>query len=61
MRFYELPRPLDPVGWNAALLAELPASCLAWTSTREMAAVHTTADDVLCDLFVAAFAGWCVG
>ncbi|WP_143662758.1 DUF6183 family protein [Streptomyces sp. CB03238] len=57
VRFYVLPGPLDPVDWNAALLAGLPAPCLEGTSTRTMAAVHTTADDVLCDLFVAAFGG----
>ncbi|MGG7575658.1 DUF6183 family protein [Streptomyces sirii] len=56
-RFYELPEPLPAADWNAGLLAGLPADCLAALTTDTLAAVHTTGDDVLADLFLAAFAG----
>ncbi|WP_280525014.1 DUF6183 family protein [Streptomyces inhibens] len=56
-RCYELPEPLDAADWNAALLTGLPADCLSGLTAGTLAAVHTTADDVPADLFLAAFSG----
>ncbi|MDH6574610.1 DUF6183 family protein [Kitasatospora sp. MAP5-34] len=56
-KFYVLAQPLDPDDWNAAFLAELPAQCLAGTTTDTIVAVHTTADDLAGDLFVSAYSG----
>ncbi|MFE0191461.1 hypothetical protein [Streptomyces sp. NPDC058989] len=50
-RFYELPEPLPAADWNAGLLTGLPADCLAALTPDTLAAVHTTGDEVLADLF----------
>ncbi|MEV8535424.1 DUF6183 family protein [Streptomyces sp. NPDC051211] len=55
--FYTLPRPLDPDDFNGALLAELPADCLAGLTAETVLTAFTTADDVLGDLFTSAFTG----
>ncbi|WP_053749041.1 DUF6183 family protein [Streptomyces sp. MMG1533] len=55
--FYALPEPLDAGDFNSALLAELDADCLDAVTTDTLATVHTTADDLAADLFIAAFGG----
>ncbi|MFC9928427.1 DUF6183 family protein [Streptomyces sp. NPDC127190] len=59
--FYALPEPLDPADFNGALLAELDAECLEATTGDTVTTVHTTADDLAGDLFLADFGGGCYG
>ncbi|MFF4396756.1 DUF6183 family protein [Streptomyces sp. NPDC001480] len=56
MRFFSLPRSLDPDDFGMSFLRELPLDCLAGEGTRHGAPVacRTTADDVLNELFSAA-------
>ncbi|MEU7036323.1 DUF6183 family protein [Streptomyces sp. NPDC046237] len=55
--FFTLPVPLDPADFNSALLTALGATSLAGLTTETLAAAHTTADDVIGDLYVAAASG----
>lgn len=62
-RFFTLPDPLDPAEFNIAFLKALPLECLQGerNASGEAAAVHTTGDDVLADLFSAPFSGGVYG
>lgn len=59
--FYVLPESLDMADFNAALLAELDADCLAGVAHDTLTTVHTTADDLGGDLFTAAAGGGLAG
>ncbi|WP_202414599.1 DUF6183 family protein [Streptomyces sp. XHT-2] len=55
VRFFELPSPLDPGDFEAAFLQQLPLHCLEGGGTA--VACVTTPDDVLNELFSAAYYG----
>lgn len=57
VEFFTLPEPLDPADFNSALLTALGATSLAGLTAETLAAAHTTADDVIGDLYVAAASG----
>lgn len=58
-RFFTLPGTLEPDDFNIAFIKELPLDCLAGEGTRRGGALtcHTTADDVINELFAAAHTG----
>ncbi|WP_405908386.1 DUF6183 family protein [Streptomyces sp. NBC_00828] len=58
-RFFTLPSPLAPDDFAISLIKELPLDCLAGEGTRRGVAVtcRTTPDDVLNELFSAAYNG----
>ncbi|MGY1501344.1 DUF6183 family protein [Streptomyces sp. QTS52] len=58
-RFFTLPSQLDPDDFNIAFIKELPLECLEGEGTRRGGALtcHTTADDVINELFTAAHNG----
>ncbi|MCO4695048.1 hypothetical protein LRR80_01096 [Streptomyces sp. RO-S4] len=58
-RFFMLPEPLDPDAFGMSLLEELPLDCLTVGNGRQGTALAcaTTPDDVLNELFSAAYYG----
>ncbi|MCX5557984.1 DUF6183 family protein [Streptomyces sp. NBC_00038] len=58
-RFFMLPSPLAPDDFNISLIKELSLDCLAGEGTRRGGAVtcRTTPDDVVNELFAAAYNG----
>ena len=59
VRFFTLPGTLEPDDFNIAFVKELPLECLEGEGTRRGGALtcHTTADDVINELFAAAHNG----
>ncbi|MFE2535417.1 DUF6183 family protein [Streptomyces sp. NPDC059371] len=59
MRFFTLPRPLDPDDFNISFVRELPLDSLVGDGAYRGGAVscRTTPDDVLNTLFAAAYDG----
>jgi hypothetical protein len=59
VRFFTLSSPLDPDDFGISFIKELPLECLAGEGTRRGGAVtcQTTPDDVLNELFSAAYNG----
>lgn len=59
VRFFTLPRPLDPDDFNISFVKELPLDCMVGEGTHRGGAVacRTTPDDVLDTLFAAAYDG----
>ncbi|MEW2114683.1 DUF6183 family protein [Streptomyces sp. NPDC005474] len=59
VRFFTLPSPLDPDDFNVSFVKRLPLDCLAGEGTRrgEAVACRTMPDDVLNELFSAAYNG----